>query len=231
MKTCFRCERVLPLDEFYVHSQMADGRLNYCKACVRERTKAHSRTEHAHALSASRYQQNRAKGIVKAGRWSRAHPERAALHHKASRAVTMAIRAGRLVPSQTCEQCGAPDKPIEAAHESYANALDVRWLCRACHRQWDAVRPKTIDSAELQVVQLEINGIVYRAIFETDPRINDPSPRWVIYGNHTRFRAVEQSPGVFTIVSDRVAGNIKPLHKGPLQDVVLVQDENGLRAK
>jgi len=40
-------------------------------------------------------------------------------------------RRGKLKP-QPCETCGIAD--VQKHHEDYARPLDVRWFCRACHR-------------------------------------------------------------------------------------------------
>lgn len=57
------------------------------------------------------------------------YPEKA----KAHSAVTYAIGAGLLI-KKPCEICDSLFD-IHAHHEDYSKPLEVRWLCRMCHRK------------------------------------------------------------------------------------------------
>ncbi len=99
----------------------------------------------------------RIKGIEYNRRWVANHPEyrerrkllpsyhpysrATAEAHAAQQAVYRAIRNGALVRSASCSECGIECKP-EAAHEDYSKPLDIRWLCRLCHRREDSAKPK-----------------------------------------------------------------------------------------
>jgi formylmethanofuran dehydrogenase subunit E len=60
---------------------------------------------------------------------------------QARQAVRTAIKQGRLQRPDSCEECGRVIF-VEAAHKDYSRHLDIRWLCRTCHRKWDAADPK-----------------------------------------------------------------------------------------
>jgi hypothetical protein len=53
---------------------------------------------------------------------------------RASSLVNTAIYSGKL-KRQPCEVCGAGATWTQAHHDDYAKPLDVRWLCRSCHKR------------------------------------------------------------------------------------------------
>ena len=138
MKTCFKCGLEKPLDEFYVHREMADGHLNKCKAC----TKLDTRIERATNPKVREYDRQRAalphrvalsRAVVK--QWRTQNPEGHAAHVAASRAV----RDGTLPAPAFCEGCGLPKK-LEKHHPDYSRPLLVVWLCKPCHAIADKIR-------------------------------------------------------------------------------------------
>lgn len=143
MKTCFKCNRSLPFDEFYRHPRMADGHLNKCKECTKHDVKR-SYTEHHDARTAyeqkrlddpARREKQREYGRKKRGtashaeaatRWNSANAHKKHAHGLVQRAV----ETGRLT-RQPCEVCGRVDS--QAHHDDYDKPLDVRWLCPTHH--------------------------------------------------------------------------------------------------
>lgn len=70
---------------------------------------------------------------------SKVRAESAALSRKrypdkarARNAVQRAVKAGRLMRPERCEDCGNPGA-VEASHDDYSKPLEVEWLCRPCH--------------------------------------------------------------------------------------------------
>lgn len=129
-KACIRCSRTLSLDEFYLHSQMADGHLNKCKDCCRSDAikNRESRLDYYREYDRQRFSsERRKKSLSERQRKLRAtQPIKVA----ARQAVSRAVRSG-LLHKQPCEKCGCTK--VDAHHDDYSKPLDVRWLCRKHH--------------------------------------------------------------------------------------------------
>ena len=139
MKNCFKCQRLLPISEFYGHPRMADGHLNKCKDCTRKDVKENEQRlrkdpnwvikERGRCRKKS--QRRRAEGRQRVNaeakklaqtKYRHKYPEKAAARLKTARA--------RLV-KQPCAICG--NSKVEAHHEDYSRPLDVTWLCSKHH--------------------------------------------------------------------------------------------------
>ena len=131
-KTCFKCDRLLPLDQFYKHAMMRDGHLNKCKECARADSRANraKRADYYREFDRKRSQQPERRAKVR--EYTRQRAKRNPEKFRARYAVGNAIRDGRLV-REPCEVCG--EEKVQAHHEDYTKPLDVRWLCFLHHRQ------------------------------------------------------------------------------------------------
>ena len=130
-KECRGCLQALSLESFYKHSRMLDGRLNYCRQCVKGRVKRHRQDnlEKVRAYDRTRgAKPERRQQLAQLAERLMQDPVR----RKAIRTSSDAIRRGRLVRPGICSVCRETCKP-EAHHDDYSKPLEVRWLCRPCH--------------------------------------------------------------------------------------------------
>jgi hypothetical protein len=148
MKRCFKCLCEKPLDEFYRHSQMGDGRLNKCKDCTKkdvsqhrqenlERVRSYDRMRGSmpHRVAARQEYQKTPQGKAALKRAHEKYKVTHAKRRKAQVAVSNAVRDGRL-SKQPCWVCG---EKAEAHHPDYDRPLDVIWLCQPHHKQAHAL--------------------------------------------------------------------------------------------
>lgn len=131
-KTCFKCNNVKPLTEFYKHGAMADGHLNKCKECTKKDVGEHRvknidrirQYDRERGLRPERIKLN----VIVTAAWRAEDKRRSKAHY----AVSQAIKKGVLVRSD-CEKCG--NKKSLAHHDNYDKPLEVTWLCQPCHKQ------------------------------------------------------------------------------------------------
>jgi hypothetical protein len=134
MKRCFKCGVILPLDEFYIHRQMADGHLNKCKRCTRLDVHLH-RFDPRFRDRVLAYDYTRRQSVERKQQFLEAERKRRMRHPekvKARQRINYAIKTGK-VRRQSCEVCGA--LRAEAHHLDYSQPFAVRWFCSKHHRK------------------------------------------------------------------------------------------------
>lgn len=149
MKTCRgSCGRTLDFSQFYSHPRMPTG-LHYCKDCVKERIRKHRfENDSVREREREKYRATPAKRAA-IERYKQRNPDRNRKSKWASQIVQRALKKGILVKPAACHECGQ-EGYVEGAHSDYSQPLEVRWLCRRCHRRWDTAKPKlSVLSSEL----------------------------------------------------------------------------------
>lgn len=126
MKTCKKCNKILPPSSFYKDSRGRDSLRTYCKCCFRKSNKIWR-------------ENNPEKGQQYDRKYARLNPEIKNKSHKlwreknqykidAHSKVRTAIRNGKLI-RENCF-CG---KKSHAHHPNYSKPLEVLWLCPIHH--------------------------------------------------------------------------------------------------
>lgn len=133
-KRCPSCEQDLPREAFPLNKSRKDGLHAYCLACNRTKQAA-LRASHGERYREMRRRYRASeKGKAAYSRYVPAHPWQKWAQSK----VWREINAGRMTKPETCSSCGEGGI-IDGHHDDYAKPLEVRWLCRWCHREWHRI--------------------------------------------------------------------------------------------
>lgn len=146
-KICKKCGKLLPIDEFYLHKEMSDGHLNFCKNCVKTRVAKHREKNIEKIREYDRNRPNKKERSAKAHlnilldenrhkkyleqqrKWGKENRYKRNAHTKLKRA----IEKGIITRPQYCQICGKTNCKIQGHHYDYNKPLDVIWVCTECH--------------------------------------------------------------------------------------------------
>ena len=155
-KICKRCEKELPLGEFYKHKDMVDGYLSYCKNCVKLRVKKYRENNIDKCRAYDRNRPNKkergkeqrerlknnlisySKYKASQNKWSLSNRKKRNAHNKLRRAIIK----GQVIKKDFCEICGKKHTQIQGHHYDYDKPLDVIWVCTECHGKLHRVYDK-----------------------------------------------------------------------------------------
>ena len=132
-KTCFKCNLVKPLEDFYKHSQMADGHVNKCKKCNKHDVRENRSNNRDYYLAYDKQRSSNKERIAAQTEYTKQWRHKYEQKYKCHTAVGNALRSG-LLTKTPCIRCG-DDKHVVGHHEDYSKPLDVWWLCETCHKQ------------------------------------------------------------------------------------------------
>ena len=167
MKECFKCNEVKPLDEFYVHRQMADGHLNKCKPCARKDARENLSVPRECQTCGKDFLANpnevkRGGGKVCSRTCYYAYqPKRLKqkwdeIGRKSSTRYTLAHKfiyneRGKAI---MCEMCGVEDRPIyhwaNLSNTYQHNVDDWMQMCPRCHKNYDVAMYKKTGQRAMQ---------------------------------------------------------------------------------
>jgi len=131
-KRCFKCNMVKPINDFYTHPRMKDGRLGKCKECTKKdvATLREKDSEQSREKDRSRYQIKKKNKVYMANRVKRNRlwrtPEKVMAHNAVHR---------KLKNPGVCSECGST-KFVQGHHEDYSKPLEAIWYCSVCHHKF-----------------------------------------------------------------------------------------------
>jgi len=134
-KVCFKCQQVLPIEDFYKHPGMADGHLSKCKECTRADVMQNRREHAGYYRDYDRCRSRQPERVARRRNYCQRQKADEPHKYRARTAAHNALRDGRL-RKEPCYFCGST-VDVEMHHPDYGQPLRVYWLCRPCHRKVD----------------------------------------------------------------------------------------------
>lgn len=138
-KSCRTCKTEQPLSAFARHNGSHDGYRQHCRECLRTGRRQPKRETEDQRAQRRRRQSRQT--------WRRSHLQALARHQArfpraaaATRAVQVAIKAGRITPAKGCQAAGCTfTGRLEAHHNDHARPLEVLFVCPAHHRRGHSI--------------------------------------------------------------------------------------------
>ena len=156
-KICRKCGRNLPLSDYYTHNAMADGHLNICKDCVKNRVRNYRQENLVKIREYDRLRANEPhRKELQAANTKRRRKEVEG-YQRCHSAVDRAIRNGQMERLPYCQICGQICK-TEAHHNDYKFPFDVIWLCSSCHSQYHVGVTEEAEEIREAVNELFLRG-------------------------------------------------------------------------
>lgn len=132
-KHCPRCNKTMPLGDFYRLRKAADGHQGYCKGCHKGAVKE---WQHANPVRRAENkklsrQRNPETKLEATRRERDRHPEK----YRARTALGHAVERGQIIKPECCQDCGneIDSRLLHGHHKDYSKPLEVEWLCHGCH--------------------------------------------------------------------------------------------------
>jgi len=152
MKKCKICGENKQSDMFYKG-------LAQCKPCYKAKVKKYreenldkiqaydrSRASLPHRVKARENYAKTEQGIEAGNRAKINYTKRNPIKRMASQVVNNAVRDGKILKPESCEDCGSKPNRLHGHHDDYAYPLVVRWLCPSCHNKWHKINGEGLNA-------------------------------------------------------------------------------------
>lgn len=158
-KICFKCRQLKPIEEYYVHKQMADGHLNKCKTCTKKDVSVGTIPRiclecNKHFMASATEVRRRGGGAKTCSRVCFHKRMQKILDEKFKHKTNyytihkwVYAQAGK---ARGCELCGVTGKSIyhwSNKSGEYRQDMNDWWqLCARCHHAYDDIPRKIWDA-------------------------------------------------------------------------------------